>query len=207
MAVTISAPDMRLIYLFFVILSACSYNLGNEKIVVLGKEEEAKASMPYKIFIPVVDNKTVYPGLENEITTALREAYAALPNVKMMNSKEEADYLLLATITHFNSRAEESIPVEGDQSSESRGGLAAGQITSGSVKIAAKVDATFYSKSKKLWTRYADQSLNYDTVRKFTEKEGASSAAHLNASRESIQFRILSRAIANQIVNEQGQDW
>lgn len=183
-------------------MTSCGYS-SRKADVVLG--QKALPADQQRVFIPVVDNRTTRPGLEGVVTNALRERLSSVPGVLIVDSAEDANFLLLGTLSSYGRKFGVS-SVTGNPTTASQGGLASNQSTAAEIRIEMGLHVKLVEKSEDLrkivWTRSFSQGATFETSRRFSEKEGSTSAAQINDSRESIQVGLLAKGLARLVLDQ-----
>lgn len=158
-----------------------------------------------RVFIPVVDNRTTRPGLEALVTNALRERISSVAGVRLVDRPEDANFLLLGTLISYGRKFGVS-SVTGTAGTASQGGLASNQSTAAEIRIEMGLQVKLVEKvedlRKVVWTRSFNQGATFETSRRFSEKEGSTSAAQINDSRESIQIGLLAKGLARLVLDQ-----
>lgn len=199
---------MRRLVWGLLFLTACGYGI-RRRDVVLGEGGGARVQ---RVFVPVVDNLSLKTGIESQITTTLRETLSGIKGIELVGSADEAQFLLLASITSLD-RGVESV-VTGTPSTQAEGGLANNQVSAGQIKVVLGMNARLVEKAgsdgklrRQLWSRDFLRDGVYETSRRFSDISGSSSTPQINESRELVQIRVLAEAISQQILDQVVQDF
>ncbi|MBS1985249.1 MAG: hypothetical protein JST16_13850 [Bdellovibrionales bacterium] len=207
---------MRLARLILILsvsgLAACGYTVKQDQLS-LGPVAADKKDAVQKVYIPVVDNLTTRTGMEGTLTNSLREALAGAQGIQVVADESQADFFLLGTLTKYV-RAFGPNPTTGNIGTEQGGGLMANESTSKNINVTLVMDVRLVQRVKEsdklrrlLWNRTFSQGGTYDASLRFTEREGASSVANINNSREQIQVKALADTLAQQVVDQATQDF
>lgn len=184
------------------ILLSCGYSMKRQDAaVVMGKEGEI-----ITVFIPVVDNVTTRTGPENIVTQALREEMASLNGMRVVNSEDEAEFLLLGKITGLSTKSSPDL-FRGSTATEAQGGLRDQEVTAKSMIVDLNLEIKFMEKTKnslkQVWVKNFKASEGYPVSRdRYTRQRGASSAAYISESRELIQLKLMSEELASQVFEQ-----
>lgn len=190
------------------VLTGCGYSLRQPESALPGDAP----GEPAKVYIPVVDNLTTVTGMEPVFTSTLRESMAGLKGVKVVGDSSTANYILLATITDYSRASVDKGEQTGSNKSAADGGLLNRETTTSDIRLRVQMNARFLKVEpnhlrKVMWDRSFKQEGNFTASRRILEKEGASSAPHINRSREQIQAKIYADAFAQKVVDQIVQDF
>ena len=196
-------------------LAACGYT-NRRKDVLLGASTQRSES-PQKIFVPVVDNLTTRPGIEATITNALRDTLSTIKGVQIVNSESEAEFLLLASVFSYEKKKGGSYTT-GSEATALAKGLAKDESMAMDINVSMQFSVKFLQKIpnpkqadneilRQVWVRDFAQQATFEAAQLFEEARGASTAPHINESREILQHRIIAENLAKQVIDQVVQDF
>ncbi len=194
------------------VLSSCSYKLrrGDKALLNLaGKSGNSTGKQT--IYIPVIENLATTVAPEAVLTEAMREVFSTQPGLKVVGREADADYILLGKVSQYGSRFfNPTSPSTADASS--RGGMLQNQVTAADIKVYMVADFEMLENTSKdlrrsLWTKNLKEETSFEASSRYDELSGASSAAHINRSREMLQLQKISRDMARKILDQVSQDF
>lgn len=196
---------MTLLWLGMLGLSSCAYRISGSTADIPGISPETKA--PYRIFIPIADNKTSNVGMESELPEALVRAISGMTNVSVVSREDDANLLLAPRVKKLD-RTSGLGTLQGTQETSNAGGLAIGAVTAREFKVLAEVQLDLFERSPlgptgtpwiKRWTRSFTTQGSYDSSLRLIPSKGSSSSTIINHSRERLLLRTLSEDVARQV--------
>lgn len=200
---------------FLCMLSACSYSLRRGSLGLGGLN--SRDSKTTRIYVPIVDNLSAEVGPEFVLTSALRETLASVPNLDVVQSPEQADYLLLGRIRSWG-RSVVGTATQASAADQGLGGLIEGQVSAADIQVFLNAEfellenlpessSTGVRVQKSLWVRKLSDQRNFEAYQRFDELAGSSSAPHINRSREELQLRKVSQSLARKVLDQVAQDF
>jgi hypothetical protein len=192
------------------LISACSYHIKkNEAVLKLPSQE--RIGDP-RIYIPIFDNNTVYPGAEVYFTSELRDTLAKVHGLRVVHREEDANLFLLGEVSRYH-RKRSSTSVTGTGDSQRLGGLAEGELAADGIHLEMTIDLKMlYVRPdtrlrEQLWLRKYDQQVVFPASTRFEISKGSTSAPYINDAREKIQLKILARQFSRQVIDQVVQDF
>jgi hypothetical protein len=190
----------------------CSYQLRKDNYRLGGVEKQGSQ----KVFIPIVDNLTVKTGFEGVLTSAVRKAMAKVSGVELVSSPQDANFYLLGSVLSYELNTNSTR--QGTAESASLGGLADRQSSALDLKLKMKVRFQLVERvdnsgtKKEIWSRIFATDGTFEASPRLNVsgndlQAGAEFAPHINDSRELIQVKILSEAIASRVLDQVTQDF
>jgi hypothetical protein len=195
--------------------SSCAYQLSRGGVGGLSSSGEGVESA--RVYVPVVDNMSAEAGPELPLTNALREALSSVRGLDIVNSPEEARFVLLGRIKNWGRSVAGSSSL-GTLETEQAGGLLRNQYSAAEISVFMVTEFELVERleeastgssqiQKTLWRRSLSEARVYEASRRFDEASGSSSAPHINRSREAMQLRRISESLARQIIDQVSQDF
>jgi hypothetical protein len=199
-----------MVFVLFLLLASCGYHI-QKKEVELRASNNAIIENP-KIYIPIFDNNTAYPGAEVAFTAELRNTLSRIEGMSVVNDKKDANLFLLGTISHY-SRKRSNTSITGTSSTQNAGGIANKQLVADGIQINISIELklqyleTNIDMKDKLWTRHYDYQSVYPASTRFEVSKGSTSAPYINDAREKIQIKILAEQFSRQVIDQVVQDF
>lgn len=201
----------NLLFVSVIFLGACSYSLrrGDQPLTKL--DGQSLATGVQSIYIPMIENLSTTVAPESVLTEALREVFATQPGLKVVSSESEAEYILLGRVRQYGtSFATATSP--SSAAAQKAGGLVEGQVTAADIKVYMWADFELLENTsaklrRSLWTKGIQEEAAFEAYNRQDELSGASSAPHVNRSREYLQLRKISRTVARKILDQVSQDF
>ncbi|MBP7843373.1 MAG: hypothetical protein KA116_01035 [Proteobacteria bacterium] len=197
------------VFLLF-LLSACSYHLKkNETVIKLPNSEPVKNP---RIYIPIFDNITIYPGPELFYTAELRDTLSKIEGITIVHEEKDANIYLLGQIARYQKKRS-ATSVTGTRSSQAQGGLGNGELAADGVHLDLGVDLRLIyahddsGMKELLWKRSYSQESVFPASTRFEVSKASSSAPYINDARERIQLKILAKQWSRQVVDQVVQDF
>jgi hypothetical protein len=192
------------------ILTSCGYSIRRTDVNI-DRTVEKERSEHQRVFVPVVDNLTQRTGIEQILTSSVREVLSTIQSVDVVTRAEDADFFLWVTIVDY-STSHGPTPIRGTTSTAEAGGLAEGQSLAADIVVKLGVNAKLQRKPEVsgahatlkplIWDRYFERSATLEASQRFADLEGSSSAPFINASREKVQIKLLSDGLAQNILDQ-----
>ena len=200
---------VRCCFVLSLILVACSYTTRRDDISLNGKPTKGEKQ---RLFIPVIDNLTTRTSNEGEITGILRKNLAAISGIEIVNSAEDAQFLMLGTIKKLETMRGNGLSGAGNPDSEASGGLAANQRTEADIIVTLTLQVRLMERlnadlNRQIWIRDFTGSATYTASPRLQESTGSSSAPYINDSRERIQIRSLADSLSKSIIDQAAQNF
>jgi hypothetical protein len=192
-------------------LSSCGYHLHRPSFEG-GEGKKLNPQSSTLLFVPVVDNLTTRTGFEADLTTAFREAFAGLRGIQLVSGMDSNPrYLLLISARKFD-RAYGGVPVTGTRETQAVGGLSRNEISAAVIRVDFGIEVKLVEVlpgdlRRVIWNQVFEESGTYDASRRFTEKQGASSNPHINASRETVFLKGVFETLARRAADQTSQDF
>lgn len=185
------------------LVASCAYKFSTSRAEIPGVSSHV--SQPYKIFIPIADNKSVNAGMEAELPAAFAHVLAGLSNVDVVSSETEANLMLVPRVQSLQ-RGRGLGTLQGTSETSDAGGLATGAVTAREFKVSATVEIDLLERQpesvdlqktwQKKWTRSFSSVGSYDSSLRLIPTKGSSSSSIINQSRERLVLKVLAEDIA-----------
>ena len=194
----------------------CAYSFRRGDVALGGVKDSGNA--PQTIFVPVVDNLTTRTGMETAITSALRDTLASVRGLEVVNDADHAQFLLLTSIQKYTLE-HGSYVVTGNARTQSLGGLADGDGTAKDLLLTIEMKVNLLEQTDRkrglrrvIWSKIFSKSGGFDSAQRFYSTgmdldSGSATAPLINDSREKFQVKLLSDAMAKQVVDQVIQDF
>jgi hypothetical protein len=178
-------------------LGGCAYRVAKQDVAIV---KESDAHSIFRVFVPVFDNMTTRgASSEAQITEAFRSRWARIPNVRVVESSADADFILAGRIRKWNVQGGNDL-FTGTSSTEALGGLTALQSTVASLVVSLEIELEFLRKldgaNKVEWSRNVKGSKSFEAYSRLDEDSGSSSAPMIHDSRERLVIRRLADDLA-----------
>lgn len=175
----------RLVLVTFMGLTGCGYHVGDSRT----------PNETLRIFLPVIENVTARPVDLSETTSDFRESLESIKGVIIVNSREEADIVLLGRITTYK-RTWGPTAFKGDALSAAAGGLKENAISASTARITLAMNIEKTSATgERLWAAVFDESDVYEMSDRLELSRGSAATPQIHASREALLVRKLTSRI------------
>lgn len=215
-------PSFYCFYLALFVVSACGYGMRRQEFGLHAKGDDGRVP---RLFVPVVDNRTTRTGFEPTVTNSFRNALNGVSGVTMARDENEADYILLTTVTTYDTSPESL--VAGNAATQIAGGLRSNLLSASTIRLNVEVQAKLVEKApgsgmarRVLWDRVFQQAGVYEASNRYFESAslppkigaprsqgGSSSSPNINDSRENLQLKALADKMAQQLVDQVVEDF
>ncbi|MEZ4815137.1 MAG: LPS assembly lipoprotein LptE [Bdellovibrionota bacterium] len=183
-----------LISLFAV--TACGYHVGDFRT----------PTQELRVFVPVFENRSVRPLDLNDLTSEFRENLESIRGVSSVNSRDDADVLLLGQIIQYD-RSWGTTAFKGTRQTEAAGGLREDALSASTARITLGMRIEKRTRLGELLSssNYVETDL-YEMSDRLELSQGSAAIPQIHASREALLIkklvaRIFQRARA-QIVDD-----
>lgn len=169
----------------FALFTSCGYHVGDFRT----PEHELR------VFIPVFENQSVRPLDLNEVTSVFKENLEAIRGVRIVNSRDEADILLLGRVVQYE-RNWGPTAYKGTKATEAAGGLREDQLSASTARITLGLllEKTHKDGSRIWSSTFVDSDL-YELSDRLTLAQGSAATPQIHASREALLIKKLSDRI------------
>ncbi len=174
-----------LVLLIALLITSCGYHAGDFRT----------PTHELRVFVPVFENKSVRPIDLNEVTSVFRENLEPIRGVILVNSKEDADLVLLGKISQYD-RSWGSTAFTGTQQTELAGGLRKDMLSASTARVSLGITLEKRTQAGELQsTSSFVESDVYELSNRLELSQGSAATPQLHASREALLLKKLAERI------------
>jgi len=168
-----------------VFLASCGYHAGDFRT----------PSQDLRVFVPVFENASVRPLDLNDLTSIFRENLESIRGVIVVNSREDADVVLLGKINQYD-RSWGPTAYKGTKQTEAAGGLREDTLSASTARVTLGLNLEKMNRAgDRMWTYSFVESDLYELSDRLELARGSAATPQLHASREALLVKKLSERI------------
>lgn len=176
---------IRPVLFALIVLGSCGYHAGDFRT----------PTQELRVFVPVFENASVRPVDLNEITSVFRENLESIRGVMVVNSRKDADVVILGKINSYD-RTWGTTAYQGTKQTEAAGGLKENALSASTARISLGLNLEKVSPTgERIWTSSFVESDLYELSDRLELARGSAATPQLHASREALLVKKLSERI------------
>lgn len=172
---------IRLVLIVLFAVTACGYHVGDFRT----------PTQELKVFVPVFENKSVRPLDLNDLTSDFRENLESIRGVATVNSRDDADVILLGQIIQYD-RTWGTTAYTGTRQTEAAGALREDALSASTARITLGMRIEKRTRLGELsWSSTFTETDLYEMSDRLELAQGSAAVPQIHASREALLIKKL----------------